>query len=373
MESLPICKATEPVNFPPMVLILDDQASVRRLVGRAVSHFLTGSTVVEAACNVEALEKIESRSVTAIIQDYQRIGETALDFALALRSKLAELPPTIVYSGTGVQEIQMACRSQGVEPAALFSAIIPKSDTAALVEAVQRLLSEASDLEPSSTSNRESEDGEYPFQSSFEFLQFAWMLQQHGTQISFPEGNTSREPGFRVTLPVSSASEIVGHQLECCLREIGGASVPEGTHTWTMEFESIGKRDDFIDEFQKCYAAARSENFRMCGMSPFEMALYHNNATVVGQGGRREDWRVVIECGYSGHLWELAALDHFLIAESGFLSRDQRGRSTIWENLELTDTKARISLHFPGSAERDAWVEGFEARAACVKAGRRHA
>ena len=132
-----------PTNSP-VILILDDQESIRHLVSRIAITSVPGAIVLQAGTNREALGIAVGRRIDVVIQDYQREGETGLDFARELRSLPGPHPPVIIYSGTGFQKIADACWRCDLEAEELFEEIIPKVETNVLAVRLKSLFSACS-------------------------------------------------------------------------------------------------------------------------------------------------------------------------------------------------------------------------------------
>lgn len=114
------------------ILLLDDQKSIRRLLAHCVHAAVPGATLLEARSNAEALGIVGARQVDTVIQDYQRLAETGVDFAIALRSLPVRRPVVLVFSGTARPTIAAACEERNFTVEELFDGVIPKPDTDAL-------------------------------------------------------------------------------------------------------------------------------------------------------------------------------------------------------------------------------------------------
>jgi chemotaxis protein histidine kinase CheA/CheY-like chemotaxis protein len=121
----------------PRVLVVDDSAGVRQLIGATLRG--NGFEVEVAANGAEALGLLDSRNYDALVVDYSMPGSNGADLVRTIRSSAAALP-IVMVSGVAEQEDKARAWDAGVD------AYLDKYDLrrGALTESIQRLLSERS-------------------------------------------------------------------------------------------------------------------------------------------------------------------------------------------------------------------------------------
>ncbi len=100
------------VNHPERILIVDDEASIRKLLVRRLSR--QGYHCEEAGSAVEALEKMRADSAELIMLDMKMPGKSGIDLLPELK---ANYPATAVIMATAVAETSLAiqCMKQGAD------------------------------------------------------------------------------------------------------------------------------------------------------------------------------------------------------------------------------------------------------------------
>jgi putative nucleotidyltransferase with HDIG domain len=100
------------VSHPERILIVDDEASIRKLLLRKLSR--QGYHCEEAGSAVEALEKMRADSAELIMLDMKMPGKSGIDLLPELK---ASYPATAVIMATAVAETSLAiqCMKQGAD------------------------------------------------------------------------------------------------------------------------------------------------------------------------------------------------------------------------------------------------------------------
>lgn len=127
----------EAPSHRPTVLVVDDSAGVRQLIGATLRG--NGFDVEVAANGAEAMGLLETRRYDALVVDYSMPGSNGAQVVTALRSTGATLP-IVMVSGVAEQEDKAAAWEAGVD------AYLDKFDLrrGALTESIRRLLTERS-------------------------------------------------------------------------------------------------------------------------------------------------------------------------------------------------------------------------------------
>ncbi|MHC4992834.1 MAG: sigma-54-dependent transcriptional regulator [Planctomycetota bacterium] len=92
------------------ILVVDDKDMMRDSVGTTLSR--RGHTVIGAAAGTQALEKLRSRSIDAVVTDLQMPGMSGLELLGEIR-KLDEQLPVIFMTAYGTIETAVAAMKQG--------------------------------------------------------------------------------------------------------------------------------------------------------------------------------------------------------------------------------------------------------------------
>ncbi|GEM_PF-1555690 len=125
-----------PHDVPPVFLLLDDSGQVRNLVARTLNRLIAGSIIVEASCNREAIEILTARKVSGIVEDFQRIGEDAIDLEFALIDLEQSRPEVILYTGSELCGVKRAFEKRGLTMDERFAAVVQKIDTELLADRI---------------------------------------------------------------------------------------------------------------------------------------------------------------------------------------------------------------------------------------------
>ncbi len=130
-------RSPELPSHRPTVLVVDDSAGVRQLIGATLRG--NGFDVEVAANGAEAMGLLESRRYDALVVDYSMPGSNGAQVVTAIRSTGATLP-IVMVSGVAEQEDKAAAWEAGVD------AYLDKFDLrrGALTESIRRLLTERS-------------------------------------------------------------------------------------------------------------------------------------------------------------------------------------------------------------------------------------
>lgn len=130
-------RAPEPISHRPTVLVVDDSAGVRQLIGATLRG--NGFEVEVAANGAEAMGLLENRHYDALVVDYSMPGSNGAQVVKTIRSTGAAIP-IVMVSGVAEQEDKAAAWEAGVD------AYLDKYDLrrGALNESIRRLLSERS-------------------------------------------------------------------------------------------------------------------------------------------------------------------------------------------------------------------------------------
>jgi CheY-like chemotaxis protein len=91
------------------VLVVDDEPTLRRLMRRSLSA--VGLEVVEAADGFEALERIQSQNVIAVVTDVRMPGMNGLELLEQLQSRALDIPVVLV---SGSDEVRSRADAQAL-------------------------------------------------------------------------------------------------------------------------------------------------------------------------------------------------------------------------------------------------------------------
>jgi CheY-like chemotaxis protein len=96
----------------PMILLIDDEAGLRRLVARILTE--KGYRVAEAANGREAIAKLTNQVFTLIVLDHNMPIMDGLAFLTALRQDLKSEIPVLMMSGNSDLNVRRQCYALGV-------------------------------------------------------------------------------------------------------------------------------------------------------------------------------------------------------------------------------------------------------------------
>lgn len=96
------------------ILIVDDEANQRLLLGEALSTLGTNCQVLRAASAAEALGYLAREAVSLLITDYQMPAMTGLELVASLRAR-ESLTPVILISAYNLDEVQALARALQIE------------------------------------------------------------------------------------------------------------------------------------------------------------------------------------------------------------------------------------------------------------------
>src|SRR4051812_28380605 len=118
----------------PVILVVDDEESLRRLVGRAL--FRLGVKLLQAEDAAVALERLDEvhGAVDLVITDLAMPGWHGMDLGAELSRRYPEIP--VLYMSGNVQSIAMRVLAEGSPDAVLGKPFT----TRMLMEKVNRLL-----------------------------------------------------------------------------------------------------------------------------------------------------------------------------------------------------------------------------------------
>lgn len=91
----------------PVVLIPDDDANLRRLLGNVVIFSIGNAVIAMASYNGAAILRLQSVPVDILVQDFQRRGEDSADLTVELCGGIS-CPPTILLAGTAKDRVARA-------------------------------------------------------------------------------------------------------------------------------------------------------------------------------------------------------------------------------------------------------------------------
>ncbi|MGF1666296.1 MAG: response regulator [Acidimicrobiia bacterium] len=130
-------RSPEAPSHRPTVLVVDDSAGVRQLIGATLRG--NGFDVELAASGAEAMGLLENRRYHALVVDYSMPGSNGAQVVAAIRATGATLP-IVMVSGVAEQEDKATAWEAGVD------AYLDKFDLrrGALTESIRRLLTERS-------------------------------------------------------------------------------------------------------------------------------------------------------------------------------------------------------------------------------------
>ena len=130
------CRRAAPAQrgLRPSILLVDDEAELRRLV-RALLECHLATTVVEARSNAQAFRAAKRQTFDLVISDYGRAGGDGLTFLREFKA-LYPTVPVVMHSGQ-VAAIRQRARRLGA------SACISKIITLAKFKILERVLAAA--------------------------------------------------------------------------------------------------------------------------------------------------------------------------------------------------------------------------------------
>ena len=106
------------LGFQPCILVVDDDALIRRQISRLYTH--SGCTVVTAATAEEALSHLESKDIDVVVSDVQLPGLSGIELTKRIRRLYPDVP-VIVITGhadlsNAVEVLKMGATDYIVKP-----------------------------------------------------------------------------------------------------------------------------------------------------------------------------------------------------------------------------------------------------------------
>ncbi len=98
------------------VLIVDDSATMRKIIMRGIRQAgIEHADFKEARDGVEGLKAVEAAKFDLILSDVNMPNMNGLDFVKALASKLGSLPPVVMITTEGSDDVIKEAMSRGAK------------------------------------------------------------------------------------------------------------------------------------------------------------------------------------------------------------------------------------------------------------------